>query len=450
MEKRTLLQKYEIPISHLDFDYVKNCKNTKELERIVAILRSGEEGYYPDLTKCAEDKLRELKPQSRALRTEERLITKHSLSSKDWQELSAPISEWSADIKTKDSILSKIQDKSSDNISEVLLPPIRKGGKVDTKKVKDTNEEGKKKEIVPVATTNYSQWEKYDADAELLKMDLEEERNKEQVERMNRLNQKKSAAIEVISESKPNVYDKLSTVEKEKLSEDYKIRGNEYFKAKEYTSALEEYSRCLEIQSSVAGFNNRAITNLKLQKYEEALSDCNECLQLDKTNLKALLRKAEACLGMERKHDAFRTYEQIRQIEPTNAIACKGLERLSKELGDVAPLHATRLQIMECETSNNGKPIVKHKSPVAVQQKPKPKPPIDYDLAELIKPNKLVKNSLMKTMENLGKSTAKMGEKTQNDKPKKTQFQGTKPEFKLQIKDSNSREEGGKFLIQEL
>ena len=36
---KTLLEKYEIPLDHLDFAYVKQCNDLKELERIVKILR---------------------------------------------------------------------------------------------------------------------------------------------------------------------------------------------------------------------------------------------------------------------------------------------------------------------------------------------------------------------------------------------------------------------------
>ena len=39
IKKKTLLQKYEIPISHLEFDYLRKCCNVLEIERIVRILR---------------------------------------------------------------------------------------------------------------------------------------------------------------------------------------------------------------------------------------------------------------------------------------------------------------------------------------------------------------------------------------------------------------------------
>lgn len=36
---KSLLTKYDIPINHLSFEYVGNCNDIKELERIVKILK---------------------------------------------------------------------------------------------------------------------------------------------------------------------------------------------------------------------------------------------------------------------------------------------------------------------------------------------------------------------------------------------------------------------------
>ena len=86
-----------VPIDHLDYTYVRNCKNIKEVEKILRVLRYGcitctcsvytvrvrvyescyrvnvglfvkfarsrSEGYYPDLIRFTEDRLYELCPQ---------------------------------------------------------------------------------------------------------------------------------------------------------------------------------------------------------------------------------------------------------------------------------------------------------------------------------------------------------------------------------------------------
>lgn len=77
--KKSLRERYSIPLNQLDFDYIKECKDSRKMEKIVQILRSGEEGYFPDLTRCAEDKLRELKPDSRHLRMEELVIKREAV-----------------------------------------------------------------------------------------------------------------------------------------------------------------------------------------------------------------------------------------------------------------------------------------------------------------------------------------------------------------------------------
>lgn len=87
----SLLKKFNIPINHLDFNYIENCKNAEEIEKIVEILKSCEEGYYPDLTHCAVSKLMMMKPNSKILREEIPLITKHRMPTDDWNNLTNTI-----------------------------------------------------------------------------------------------------------------------------------------------------------------------------------------------------------------------------------------------------------------------------------------------------------------------------------------------------------------------
>lgn len=38
-ERKSLLKKYDIPLNHLDFPYIKGLKNVRELEKIYKILK---------------------------------------------------------------------------------------------------------------------------------------------------------------------------------------------------------------------------------------------------------------------------------------------------------------------------------------------------------------------------------------------------------------------------
>lgn len=90
-QKESLLKKYDIPISHLDFTYINDCNNAKEMEQIVHVLRSGEEGFYPELLKSAENKLSILKPNSKLLTTTVPVLSKYDIPKSDWENLSSDI-----------------------------------------------------------------------------------------------------------------------------------------------------------------------------------------------------------------------------------------------------------------------------------------------------------------------------------------------------------------------
>lgn len=115
------------------------------------------------------------------------------------------------------------------------LPPIRKAGKINDKQKGDCDESTTAdktsikalKSEERIKSTDYSKWDKYDPEVELLKMDLAEERVKEEVERKNRLNLKKSSLEPKITEVKRkdtnidrNLMNKLTDVEREQYAEE--------------------------------------------------------------------------------------------------------------------------------------------------------------------------------------------------------------------------------------
>lgn len=242
--KRSLLQKYDIPIEFLDFPYVKTCTDAKTLEKVIKILRSGEEGYYPDLTRCAEEKLKELKPNSKIFRAEEPILRKEHLDSEKRDEIEGEMKAWIDEMKKQDQ---RVREIIPSGRSE---PPIRKL----SKPTEDSSVDHKTSERIK--STDYSKWEKFDADAEELKVDLDDERQKEIVEVKNKMNLAKTKLIEEIGDEE---VDCLSDFEKEHLSMKFKEKGNECYKAKEYDEAIKEYTQSLRVMKSAAVFNNRAL-----------------------------------------------------------------------------------------------------------------------------------------------------------------------------------------------
>lgn len=59
------------------------------------------------------------------------------------------------------------------------------------------------------------------------------------------------------------------------------------------------------------------------------MKDCDECLQLEPKNVKAMLRKCEALMAIEQKNEAYKIYSYILKVDPGNAIARKALKNIS-------------------------------------------------------------------------------------------------------------------------
>ena len=243
--KKTLLERYEIPVENLDFSFIKSCNDSKMMEKIVKILRSGEEGFYPDLTKCAEDKLLELKPNSKLFRKESAVIKTQHLDEDELEKVQNDMKNFVAEMKQQDKILNEIKPTSKSNKNE---PPIRA-----PKTVNDSSKSKKSSERIK--STDYSKWDKFDADAAVLKIDLDDERQREIAEAKNKKNLEKSKLIEVVEDD----VDELSDFEKDRLSLKFKERGNEAYRAKDYEEAIKEYTQSINIKKTAAALNNRAL-----------------------------------------------------------------------------------------------------------------------------------------------------------------------------------------------
>ena len=53
----------DVPVDHLDYKYVRECTDVDQLKDIIRVLQSGKEGLYPDLERCARERLLELMPE---------------------------------------------------------------------------------------------------------------------------------------------------------------------------------------------------------------------------------------------------------------------------------------------------------------------------------------------------------------------------------------------------
>eukprot|EP01031_Cornospumella_fuschlensis_P041622 gene41622-50793_t len=81
----------EVDVDKLDFEYVKTCTDWKMLFQILRVLRSGKEGFFPDLESLTETRLLELMPEKIRRRY---LAVKASPSAAQVAEAESELSHW--------------------------------------------------------------------------------------------------------------------------------------------------------------------------------------------------------------------------------------------------------------------------------------------------------------------------------------------------------------------
>ncbi|XP_074294462.1 putative F-box/kelch-repeat protein At4g22430 [Silene latifolia] len=97
-----------------------------------------------------------------------------------------------------------------------------------------------------------------------------------------------------------------------------KEQGNECFKSRDFTEAIECYSKSIDLSPNTATFANRAMAYLKVNKYEEAENDCTESLKLDANYFKVYWRRALARKELGNLKGALEDVELGLKLEPEN------------------------------------------------------------------------------------------------------------------------------------
>ncbi|XP_059528078.1 sperm-associated antigen 1 [Myotis daubentonii] len=338
---------FKIPVEHLDFKYIEKCSDVKHLEKILYVLRSGEEGYYPELIEFCEKRLQGLAPQSRALRKDKPAATESSFTAREWEKIDGDIKNWVTEIKKEESKI-YFHETETFPAKEENLPPVRgSNSRPHVAKGKYSKSRSAKKNI----PRDYAEWDKFDVEKECSKID-EDSKEKTLINNKSHLSK-----IETRLDTAG-----LTEKEKDFLATREKEKGNEAFKSGDYEEAVKYYTRSISVLPTVAAYNNRAQAELKLQNWNSAFQDCEKVLELEPGNVKALLRRATTFKHQNKLQDAMEDLRQVLDAEPDNELAKKTLSEVERELKNSAPASKThtkgkRMVIQEVENSEdeNGK-----------------------------------------------------------------------------------------------
>ncbi|XP_053111372.1 peptidyl-prolyl cis-trans isomerase FKBP4 isoform X1 [Hemicordylus capensis] len=129
----------------------------------------------------------------------------------------------------------------------------------------------------------------------------------------------------------------MNTEEKLEQGSIAKEKGTQYFKEGKYKRATLQYKKIvswLEHESGLsdaedtkakslrlAAHLNLAMCHLKLKEYSQALENCNKALELDSSNEKGLFRRGEARLAVNDFELARSDFQKVLQLYPSNKAA---------------------------------------------------------------------------------------------------------------------------------
>ncbi|KAF9360187.1 Hsp90 cochaperone [Mortierella sp. NVP85] len=110
-------------------------------------------------------------------------------------------------------------------------------------------------------------------------------------------------------------------------AEEFKAQGNKAFLAKDYPTAIDLFSKAIELDSTNhVLYSNRSACYASQKDYKKALEDGEKTVELKPDWAKGYGRKAAALFGLSRYPDAIDVYEAGLKLEPTNAQLQKGLQ----------------------------------------------------------------------------------------------------------------------------
>ncbi|XP_013368213.1 PREDICTED: sperm-associated antigen 1 [Chinchilla lanigera] len=321
---------FNIPVEHLDFKYIEKCSDIKHLEKILYVLRSGDEGYYPELTEFCEKRLRGLAPGSRALRKDKPASTASSFTTEEWEKIDGDIKSWVSEIKKEET---KMQFQETETFPKMRdhLPPVRGSNNdlhVTKEKYSSKNKPAKKK--IP---RDYAEWDKFDVEKECSKID-EDYKEKTVVDNKSHLSKIETRI------------DTAGLTEKEKgfLATREKEKGNEAFNSGDYEEAVMYYTRSISALPTIAAYNNRAQAEIKLQNWNRAFQDCEKVLELEPGNIKALLRRATTYKHQNKPQEAIEDLRSVLEVEPDNDLAKKILSEVERDLKNYAVTSKSQTQ----------------------------------------------------------------------------------------------------------
>jgi hypothetical protein len=154
-------------------------------------------------------------------------------------------------------------------------------------------------------------------------------------------------------------------------AEQHKAKGNEYYKKKNWSAAIQEYSAAQRLDpSNPVYFFNRATTYFQISNFVESEKDATRALNLDPRYTKAFVRRGLARDAQGKLEPALQDFEAADRLEPATELVVNKLKEIRGKLGisadgKVRTMTEPRVSVVEEE-------LPRQQSPKGAPAEPEP------------------------------------------------------------------------------
>ncbi|XP_066491799.1 peptidyl-prolyl cis-trans isomerase FKBP8 [Tiliqua scincoides] len=183
-----------------------------------------------------------------------------------------------------------------------------------------------------------------------------------------------SLEVELLAAQDAPDLELLNGNEKVELANKKREHGNVHYQRGDYVQAINSYDIALKVISSsskvdfspeeeakllevkIKCLNNLAASQLKLDHYEAALRSCNQVLEQQPDNIKALFRKGKVLAQQGEYSEAIPILKVALKLEPSNKTIHTELSKLVKKHADQKSMETEMYRKMLGNTGSGGPP----------------------------------------------------------------------------------------------
>ena len=131
-------------------------------------------------------------------------------------------------------------------------------------------------------------------------------------------------------------------------AEEHRQKGNDFFKEKNFVNAKKEYDEGIKRNPRDPKlYSNRAAALQKLMAMPDALKDLEKAIAIDKTYIKAYIRKGQVHIAMKDFNKAIEVYNRGLEVEPDNQELKQGLNHVQSQIMNSSSGQVDERQVQE-------------------------------------------------------------------------------------------------------